>query len=42
MMTKEQIEDMTKSKYELYVMYNFFVDYPIKHKIKVLVNYLYL
>jgi hypothetical protein len=42
MMKHSKVKDMVKSKYELYVVYDFFVDYSIQTKIKVLVNYLYL
>jgi hypothetical protein len=42
MMEHSKVKDMTKTKYELYVVYDFFVDYSIKTKIKVLVNYLNL
>ena len=41
-MKHSKVKDMVKSKYELYVVYDFFADYSIQTKIKVLVNYLYL
>jgi hypothetical protein len=42
MMEHSKIEDMTKSKYELYVMYDHFKFYSVKTTIIVLSNYLYL
>jgi len=42
MMEHSKIEDMTKSKYELYVMYDHFAFYSVKTKIIVLANYLNL
>jgi hypothetical protein len=42
MMEYSKIEDMTKIKYELYVMYNHIAFYPVQVRISVLANYLNL
>ena len=43
MMTKEQIEDMTKTKYKLYVIYDHCLSFSlIQVRISLLANYLYL
>jgi hypothetical protein len=42
MMEHSKIEDMTKTKYELYVMYDHFAFYSVQVRISVLANYLNL